>query len=92
MKQPTTETAQQKTAALGLPIITALNYLYPVSEEIAAYMNSHVQLRTIRKAKYLLKSGMVCNYVYFVLKGALRGVIKDGSKEITTWITAEMNS
>ena len=89
MKQPTTETASQQAADIGTPIIKALNYLYPVSDEIAAYMNSHVRLRTIRKSKYLLKSGTVCEYVYFVVKGALRGVIKDGSKEITTWITAE---
>ncbi len=31
----------------------------------------------------------MCDYVYFITKGAVRGYIKEGSKDITTWISVE---
>jgi CRP-like cAMP-binding protein len=44
---------------------------------------------TIQKGKLLLKAGDICHHLYFVRKGVFRGFVKEGSKEITTWITAE---
>jgi len=37
----------------------------------------------------ILKAGQVCEYVYFIKKGAVRGFVTEGDKDITTWITAE---
>jgi CRP-like cAMP-binding protein len=36
-----------------------------------------------------LKAGEICDHIYFIKKGAVRGFIRDGAKDITTWITAE---
>lgn len=31
----------------------------------------------------------MCEHIYFIKKGSVRGFIKEGDKDITTWITAE---
>ena len=37
----------------------------------------------------MLEEGQVCEHIYFIKKGVVRGFIREGKKEITTWITAE---
>lgn len=63
------------------------NAIFPISAEAAAYIDSHSFFCNIPKGKTILKSGEVCRYCFIVNKGALRGHIKDGTKDITTWIT-----
>jgi CRP-like cAMP-binding protein len=70
-------------------LLAALNQLYPLSPEAEQYLRDHVTSYTIAKRKLLLKEGMSCEHIYFILKGALRGYIREGSKDITTWITVE---
>jgi len=31
----------------------------------------------------------MCEHIYFIRKGAVRGFVKEGDRDITTWITAE---
>lgn len=70
-------------------VIATLDYFYPLSEGIKDYLRKHTFLCLFRKGKLLLKAGHLCNYIYFIKKGAVRGFIKEGTKDITTWITAE---
>ncbi|MFT3936697.1 MAG: Crp/Fnr family transcriptional regulator [Chitinophagaceae bacterium] len=70
-------------------LVQVLNYLHPISPEIAEYLSKHTSSILVRKKKLLLKPGMMCNHLYFIKKGALRGFAKEDNKEITTWITAE---
>jgi CRP-like cAMP-binding protein len=70
-------------------LLTALNQLYPLSPEAEQYLRDHVTSCTVAKRKLLLKEGMSCENIYFIMKGALRGYIREGSKDITTWITVE---
>jgi CRP-like cAMP-binding protein len=70
-------------------LLTALNQLYPLSPEAEQYLRDHVASCTVAKRKLLLKEGMSCENIYFIMKGALRGYIREGSKDITTWITVE---
>ena len=70
-------------------VIDTLNYFYPLSEGIKDYFRKHTYPCSFRKGKLLLKAGEICEHVYFIKKGAVRGFIKDGTKDITTWITAE---
>jgi CRP-like cAMP-binding protein len=37
----------------------------------------------------LHKAGSVCNQIYFITEGAIRGFVRDGHKEKTTWISVE---
>ena len=70
-------------------VIDTLNYFYPLSEGIKDYLSKHSYSCSFRKGKLLLKAGEICEHVYFIKKGAVRGFVKDGTKDITTWITAE---
>jgi CRP-like cAMP-binding protein len=70
-------------------VIDTLNYFYPLSEGIKDYFRKHTYSCSFRKGKLLLKAGEICDHIYFIKKGAVRGFIKEGTKDITTWITAE---
>ena len=70
-------------------VIDTLNYFYPLSDGIKDYFRRHSYSCSFRKGKLLLKAGEICEHIYFIKKGAVRGFIKDGTKDITTWITAE---
>ena len=70
-------------------VIATLDYFYPLSDGIKNYLRKHTYACSFRKGKLLLKAGEICEHIYFVKKGAVRGFIKEGKKDITTWITAE---
>ena len=70
-------------------VISTLEYFYPLSEGVKNYFRKHTYSCSFRKGKLLLKAGQVCEHIYFIRKGAVRGFIKEGTKDITTWITAE---
>ena len=70
-------------------VIETLDYFYPLSEGIKDYFRRHSYSCSFRKGKLLLKAGQLCEHIYFIKKGAVRGFIKEGTKDITTWITAE---
>jgi len=71
------------------PLFRALNYFHPLHEDVEEYLSNHVFPCRFSKGKLLLKAGQVCDHVYFIKKGVARGFIKEGPKDITTWITAE---
>ncbi len=71
------------------PLLHTLGYLHPLSPGIEAYLQEHITTCSARKRKLILKEGVVCNYVYFLVKGAVRGFIREGQKDITTWIVVE---
>ena len=70
-------------------VIDTLNYFYPLSVGIKDYFRKHSYSCSFRKGKLLLKAGEICEHIYFIKKGAVRGFIKEGTRDITTWITAE---
>ena len=70
-------------------VIATLDYFYPLSEGIKNFLRKHTYSCSFRKGKLLLKAGEICEHIYFIKRGAVRGFIKEGTKDITTWITAE---
>ena len=70
-------------------VITILNYFHPVSEGIVKFLKEHAYSVFFNKGELLLEAGQVCEHIYFIRKGVVRGFIKEGKKDITTWITAE---
>jgi CRP-like cAMP-binding protein len=79
---------QPEPAAIA-SLLTVLDQLYPLSSEAQQYLRDHVTSCMVAKRKLLLKEGMVCEHIYFIVKGALRGFTREGQKDITTWITVE---
>lgn len=66
-----------------------VNAIHPVRQEALEYLLNNSSPIVVAKNSLLLRSGEICRHLYLVRKGVLRGYIKDGTKEITTWITAE---
>jgi CRP-like cAMP-binding protein len=71
------------------PLLRTLGYFHPLSPEVETYIKEHIIACPVRKRKLLLKEGASCNYIYFIVKGAVRGFIREGQKDITTWIVIE---
>jgi CRP-like cAMP-binding protein len=86
MKQP--KELWEKEGGLS-PLAAFVNYIHPVSSEVTRYINQHSIPKQVERGEYLLKTGEICRHIYFIRKGAIRGFIKEGAKEVTTWITAE---
>lgn len=71
------------------PLLHALGYLHPLSSGIEVYLKEHVTACSAAKRKLILKEGAMCNYIYFLVKGAVRGFVREAQKDITTWIVVE---
>lgn len=70
-------------------LIVSLSYFHPISPRAESFIRKTIYPCFFKKGKLLLKAGDICNHVYFIRRGAVRGYIKEGHKDITTWITAE---
>jgi CRP-like cAMP-binding protein len=71
------------------PLAAFVHSVYPVSDEIIHYINTHSFPKHAGRGDHLLRAGDVCKHLYFIQKGVMRGYVKDASKEITTWISTE---
>src|SRR6185436_11519328 len=91
MRQATsyTKDANRKKPPDISSVIATLDHFYPLSKGIKDFLGKHTYSCSFRKGKLLLKTGEICEHIYFIKKGAVRGFIKEGKKDITTWITAE---
>ncbi|HEX7845818.1 MAG TPA: Crp/Fnr family transcriptional regulator [Chitinophagaceae bacterium] len=70
-------------------LLAVLNHFHPLSREMEDYLIKVITPCSFRKGKLILKAGTMCNYIYFIMKGAVRGFIREGHKDVTTWITVE---
>ena len=71
------------------PLLHALNKLHPLNDPIRAFLKEHVFAISAARGDMLLQAGSVCENVYFIVQGLLRGHIIDNGKDITTWISSE---
>ena len=84
------ENSNAATSGDILALFHIINYFHPVSNpQIEFFLREHLTQVHFRKGKLLLKAGEICNHVYFIKKGAVRGFIREGGKDRTTWITAD---
>lgn len=70
-------------------LLYVFNSVYPISANARKFLIEHTYPMKVRKGKKLHKAGEICDMIYFVNKGAIRGFVQDAKKEITTWITVE---
>lgn len=71
------------------PLLQLFNYIYPLHKDIQTFIIEHLYPFKLSKGKMLHHAGSICEMIYFVKKGAIRGFIKEGKTEATTWITVE---
>lgn len=71
------------------PFFNYLEKLHPLSQEFIAHHEENCQVVTVRKHKHILSPIDANNAMYFLLKGVVRGFIKDKKKDISTWFGFE---
>jgi AraC-like DNA-binding protein len=84
----------QKAMPPALPevverIITQFSLLHPVSTAFKKDIYKRVAQLQLKKGSFLLREGMICDYVYFIHKGIIRGFSGKRNQELTTWISVE---
>ena len=63
--------------------------IYPLSKGAKDFVLQHVFSSKFLKKEIILKEGSICNDIYFIKKGIVRGVIYEGKREITTFFSKE---
>ncbi|MGN6265111.1 MAG: Crp/Fnr family transcriptional regulator [Ginsengibacter sp.] len=71
------------------PLVSFLNKVFPISKEAMDFLDKNTTLLSVPKKKYILKPGSIASDFYFIVKGVVHGFIKEGEKQITTWINEE---
>lgn len=71
------------------PLLDLFNALHPTGKRVEIYLQKNIYCCDVKKGDFLVKAGEVCDSIYFIRKGVLRGFITEENKEITTWLTVE---
>ncbi len=71
------------------PVVPFLNSVAPISKGAIETFDKSTFPVSLEKKKLLLKPGAIADHFYFILKGVIHGYIKEGGREITTWIEDE---
>ena len=87
--EPSGSGKPSSTAVDITPLLHILGYIHPLSQEAEAFLRERIIAVSARKRKLILKEGVYCNHIYFLVKGAVRGFRREGQKDITTWIVIE---
>jgi CRP-like cAMP-binding protein len=83
------ESRLSKTASPESPFVTFAKNVHPLSLPAEQYLTQKTFSSYISKGSFLVTAGNYCPTVFFIKKGILRSYVKEGIKEITTWITTE---
>lgn len=61
----------------------------PLSTELRENLSEKVFVRKVKKGEILISEGKICNQLFFIKKGFLRGFHYQNGKEITAWFGFE---
>ena len=78
-----------KNAITESPFTLFVKNIYPVSTAVQEFMNQRTYSKQLTKGELLVAAGDMCPNLYLIRKGVLRSYVKEGIKEITTWISGE---
>lgn len=78
---------ESQKAFLVNAVLNYFSQLYPITSGFIQKIEKNVEPLLIMKNKHILSPIDNNNSVFFVVSGLVRGFIKDGNKEITTWIS-----
>ena len=71
------------------PLISIFKKFHPLNDEIERRINQHTFPISYKKNKFLVSPLDRNRYLFLIVKGVVRGYIKDGDSEITTWFAKE---
>ncbi len=70
-------------------IIDKINQTYPISSEALQALQSKLRVKYYPKNTYLVKSGEINRYVYFIEEGVTRSIFHHNGEDTTTWFSQE---
>ena len=70
-------------------LLDFLHSVHPLSPGLRQYLQNVLQLKVLPKKEYLLKTGQVCNRIYFIESGIVRCFYVKYEKEICSWFMKE---
>lgn len=73
----------------NLYIVFFLNSIYPVSPSLKAFLIDNIKSCSFQKNELISKAGEICNRLYLIKKGMVRGYFMSEGTDITTWIDSE---
>ena len=77
----------QNQSSFLSPLFNYLEQFHPISENYKKAFDGRAFAMNVRKSKYLLSPIDTNECLYFICSGIIRGFIKQGGKEITTWFS-----
>nr|WP_297783982.1 Crp/Fnr family transcriptional regulator [uncultured Allomuricauda sp.] len=73
----------------NLFIIPFLNSIHPLSPDLKTFLLENIKTCSFDKNEIINEAGEICNRLYFIKKGMVRGYFESESSEITTWVDTE---
>lgn len=70
-------------------ILNHINTFHPLSNQTQKALENELKCVQLSKGDFLLTEGKICNHLYFVEKGLIRGYYNLDGKEITHWFGFE---
>ena len=70
-------------------VLDMLCAVYPMGDKLIGELEKHLLQLNIKKDQVLFKENEVCEYMYFIVKGALMGCTTHNKQRITTYISVE---
>ena len=70
-------------------LIHLLNTMFPISDLLKEEITEHLIAFEVKKDEVLVEENGYCNYMYFILKGALMGRTTHNRRKIVTYMSIE---
>lgn len=72
-----------------IDFIASLNKFYPLEDDTITFLKKNIRIKNVSKNNVLLKKNKICNELFWIKKGILRGYIETEAKCSTTWFAIE---
>lgn len=66
-----------------------LNSIHPLSPGLRSFLMERTKSCSFQKKELIIRAGDVCNRLYLIKKGIVRGYFLSDGMEITTWVDSE---
>lgn len=73
----------------NLFILLYLNAIYPLSPSLKSFLVEKIKNISFRKNELISREGEICDKLYLIKKGLVRGYFVSEGTDITTWIDSE---
>ncbi|ARS38523.1 hypothetical protein CA265_02035 [Sphingobacteriaceae bacterium GW460-11-11-14-LB5] len=70
-------------------VLNVLGSVHPVDTKLKEEFEQHLLTLSIKKDQILFNENEVCEYIYFIVKGAVMGCTTHNKQKITTYISVE---